>query len=54
MKDFRRLALKRELLSELSTEQLSVVLGGHALPTTPRGCLEEVFDTYQATRCFCP
>lgn len=55
MKDSRRLALKREALSELSTEQLTVVVGGDALPTTPvRYCFEELFDTLQATRCFCP
>ena len=50
----RRLSLQREVLTELSTDQLTGVVGG-VLPTTPvDACLEKFFDTLQATRCFCP
>jgi len=49
----RSLSLKRETLADLTPEQLTAVVGG-ALPTTPADCLEDLFDTLQATRCFCP
>lgn len=46
--------LKSESLSDLTAEQLSVVVGG-AAPTTPvKECLNDPFYTLQATRCFCP
>lgn len=51
----RTLTLARERLTELTADQLGAIHGGHALPTTPVGaCLEDKFDTLQATRCFCP
>lgn len=51
----RTLTLKSESLSELSAAELGSVVGGHALPTTPaKECLADLFDTLQATRCFCP
>lgn len=50
----RTLTLKSESLTELTTEQLTYVVGG-ALPTTPVGdCYEDLIYTLQATRCFCP
>ncbi len=50
----RNLSLARETLAELSTDQLTSVVGG-AIPTSPlNDCLYELFDTLQATRCFCP
>ena len=50
----RTLILKSETLAELTTDQLTGVVGG-VLPTTPVDeCLDKFFDTLQATRCFCP
>jgi len=51
----RTLSLSRETLTELSASQLTSVVGGHAIPTSPvRECYEDLIDTLQATRCFCP
>lgn len=51
----RTLSLHSESLTELTTEQLTAVVGGHALWTTPvRECYDKLVDTLQATRCFCP
>ena len=51
----RSLTLKSETLTELAPEQLTGVAGGGVLPTTPVDvCLDELFYTLQATRCFCP
>lgn len=50
----RTLTLKSETLSELTTDQLTAVVGG-APPTTPvKECLADFFETKEATRCFCP
>ena len=50
----RTLSLKRETLTELTTDQLTGVVGG-VLPTLPlEQCLDELFYTLEATRCFCP
>ena len=47
----RTLTLKSETLTDLSTDQLTAVVGGYALPTTP---LRDCLDTWQPTRCMCP
>lgn len=47
----RTLGLKSETLSELTADELTGVIGGGVLPTTP---LDVCLDTLQATRCFCP
>ena len=50
----RTLTLKSETLAELTTDQLTRVVGG-APPTIPvQQCLDELFETMEATRCFCP
>ena len=50
----RTLSLKRESLAELDTTDLRHVVGG-AAPTLPLdACLNDLFETMQATRCFCP
>lgn len=51
----RTLSLKRESLSELTAAQLASVAGGDAPPTWYlKECLQDVFDTWQPTRCACP
>jgi hypothetical protein len=51
----RSLTLKSETLAELTADELTGVAGGGVLPTTPvDACLDELFYTLQATRCFCP
>jgi len=51
----RSLTLHRESLTELTTDQLTAVVGGHAIPTSPvKECYQDLVDTLQATRCFCP
>lgn len=50
----RTLSLQREALTELSTGQLTGVVGG-VLPTTPVDrCLDELLYTKEPTRCLCP
>jgi hypothetical protein len=52
----RTLSLTRETLCELTAGQLTSVVGGQqAVPTTPvKDCYNDLIDTLQATRCFCP
>lgn len=51
----RTLSLHREPLADLTPEQLTAVVGGHAIPTSPvKECYQDLVDTLQATRCFCP
>lgn len=50
----RTLTLKSESLAELSSDELTSVVGG-VLPTTPYNeCLKDLLDTKRATQCFCP
>lgn len=50
----RTLTLKREALAELTTADLSAVVGG-VLPTSPIGeCLQKYINTIEPTRCMCP
>ena len=50
----RTLTLKSESLAELTSDELTSVVGA-ALPTLPvKTCYEELVDTLQPTRCFCP
>lgn len=50
----RTLTLKREPIAELTTDEMTTVVGGGA-PTLPVGeCLQKFVDTLEATRCLCP
>lgn len=52
----RRLTLRREHLAELADTELAHVAAGDAsiAACTLREKLEKFFETWQATRCFCP
>lgn len=49
----RTLTLTSESLTELTSEQMSVVVGG-AQEAPPTLRLAECLDTLQPTRCMCP